>query len=141
VRGNAAIVQIEGFSGHAGKEELIAWATRISPKPERVFLVHGEEDSLYALEQSLKDLGYTTMVPALGDGFDIALGRTETALPKQKAVDIQTKAQGSQIQQQIERLQAILVRSAQRRSPDMQLKLSILEADIRSLVEKWDGLI
>ena len=141
VRVNASIVQIEGFSGHAGKDELIAWAKSISPKPERVFLVHGEEESLYALEQSLKDLGYSTMVPALGDAFDLVLGRTEAAMPKQKVVDIQTKAQGSQIQQQIEHLQVILARSAQRRSPDMQLKLSILEADIRSLVEKWDSLI
>ena len=141
VRVNASIVQIEGFSGHAGKDELIEWATRISPKPERVFLVHGEEESLYALEQSLKDLGYMTMVPALGDAFDLVLGRTQAAMPEQKVVDIHTKVQGSQIQQQIEHLQAILARSAERRSPDMQLKLSILEADVRSLVEKWDGLI
>jgi hypothetical protein len=106
-----------------------------------VFLVHGEEGSLYALAQSLKDLGYSTMVPSMGDVYDVAEGQTQPAMPAQKVVDIQTKARGYQIQQQLERLQAIFARSGARRSPDMELKLSLLEADVRSLAEKWDALI
>ncbi len=141
VRVNAAITKIEGFSGHAGKDELIDWAKGMTPKPKRVFLVHGEEESLYALAQSLTDLGYSTMVPSMGDVYDIAEGQAQPAMPTQKVVDIQTKARGYQIQQQLERLQAIFARSGARRSPDMELKLSLLEADVRSLAEKWDALI
>jgi len=50
-------------------------------------------------------------------------------------------ARGYEIRQQLERILAILERSDQRRSPDMELKLSIMEADVTSLAEKWDKII
>lgn len=64
IKVNAAIKKAEGFSGHAGKSELIDWLGEISPKPRRVFLIHGEAETLESFSHTLTDLGYTTAIPA-----------------------------------------------------------------------------
>ncbi len=48
----ARIVTINGFSAHAGKSHLIKYAQLA--RPQKVFLVHGESDSLQHLKRSLK---------------------------------------------------------------------------------------
>ena len=39
----ANVEVLNGFSGHADRNELLAWAEGITKKPRRTFLVHGEE--------------------------------------------------------------------------------------------------
>ncbi len=49
----AKIEIIDSFSGHADHSELIAWFERMSGPKERVWLVHGEPDSVLALREGL----------------------------------------------------------------------------------------
>jgi metallo-beta-lactamase family protein len=51
----AQIAQIEGFSGHAGREDLLRWLNAFQAPPRRLFLTHGEEDAALSLAQFLKD--------------------------------------------------------------------------------------
>ena len=142
VQVNATIEQVLGFSGHAGKDELIEWVRGMSKKPHKVFLVHGEPEALTSLGDGIRSLGYDVMIPDLGDGFDLTLDLPEQAeLPKEEVVEISARARGYEIRQQLERILGILERSDQRRSPDMELKLAIMEADVASLAEKWDKII
>jgi metallo-beta-lactamase family protein len=53
----AQVATINGYSGHAGRDLLIRWATALKPRVKRVFLVHGEPDSLTALKAALTDKG------------------------------------------------------------------------------------
>ncbi|MFR5731721.1 MAG: MBL fold metallo-hydrolase RNA specificity domain-containing protein [Clostridium sp.] len=39
----AEIKQLQGISGHADKNGLLNWVKAFSPKPEMVFVVHGED--------------------------------------------------------------------------------------------------
>lgn len=59
---NAKIWTINGFSAHAGRDELLAW---LGQQPRRgVFLVHGEyERGMQALESSLRDKGFSVRLP------------------------------------------------------------------------------
>lgn len=45
IRVNAEIYNLEGFSGHADKNELLNWLSEFKEKPGTVFIVHGEEES------------------------------------------------------------------------------------------------
>lgn len=45
---------LNGFSGHADRDELLDWVNAIRDKPRRTFLVHGEEASALALANDLK---------------------------------------------------------------------------------------
>ncbi|MFN8373337.1 MAG: MBL fold metallo-hydrolase [Anaerolineae bacterium] len=65
---NARVEVIDGFSGHADKGELLEWAGAIQAKPQRAFLVHGEEPVALAFQQTLQtELGWTVDVPHKGD--------------------------------------------------------------------------
>jgi len=52
---NARVEVINGFSGHADRSELLAWAEAITKQPRHTFLVHGEEESALALADGLRD--------------------------------------------------------------------------------------
>jgi metallo-beta-lactamase family protein len=41
----AAIRQIQGFSAHAGRKDLIRWLNSFQSAPARLFLTHGETDA------------------------------------------------------------------------------------------------
>ena len=60
---NAQIHNLEGFSGHADKDGLLAWLSGFQKVPKHVFLVHGEEESKKAFAYSVKEkLGYDPIV-------------------------------------------------------------------------------
>lgn len=50
----AHIEVLNGFSGHADHDELLAWVGAIKQKPRRTFLVHGEEAPALSLANDLK---------------------------------------------------------------------------------------
>ena len=59
VQVKARIYNLEGFSGHADKEGLMAWLRGFQQMPKKLFLVHGEPDVKVAFAQSIKEeLGY-----------------------------------------------------------------------------------
>ena len=52
---NRAHVEVlDGFSGHADRDELIAWVGAMQRKPKRTFLVHGEGQAQFTLAEALK---------------------------------------------------------------------------------------
>ena len=69
----AEVEVINGFSGHADRNELIGWAKAITKQPRRTFLVHGEEESMFALADGLRDeAGYEEVdAPELHQTFSL----------------------------------------------------------------------
>ena len=69
---NAHVEVLNGFSGHADRDELMAWVDAIQHKPDRTFLVHGEEDTALALKESLEErFGLTVNVPYPTNEFEV----------------------------------------------------------------------
>ena len=72
---HAEIAFLEGSSGHADKNGLIAWLKGFTKKPERVFINHGDDAVCAAFAACLKDeAGYETFAPYSGTEFDITAG-------------------------------------------------------------------
>ena len=66
----ARVHTLGGFSAHAGRAELLAWAGAIRGKPRTVFVVHGEYDAQRALARDLTaTLGLSARIPAMGERF------------------------------------------------------------------------
>lgn len=63
----AKVYTINGFSAHAGQNELIAWHRAV--RAPRTFLVHGEETAMGALSAQLADT--KVELPRLGDTVDL----------------------------------------------------------------------
>jgi len=63
---NARIEILDGLSAHADKNELIDWVSDIHHTPEKVFLIHGEPQSLDMMRVKLKDTyGWSAEIPTL----------------------------------------------------------------------------
>lgn len=52
---NAEIFSLDNFSSHADSNELMAWISAIQLRPQKIFLVHGEEASSRALYYRIKN--------------------------------------------------------------------------------------
>ncbi len=64
----AKIVQMNGFSAHADRDELLHWLSAIKNQPRGVFVVHGEEEVSTGFADYLKDkLGWNVSVPQYKD--------------------------------------------------------------------------
>jgi len=72
IKVNAQILSLEGFSGHADQNELLQWLSNFKKKPQKVFLVHGEEEAISNLSELIeKQLEIKTIAPKLGDNFEL----------------------------------------------------------------------
>lgn len=68
----AQIHRLSGISGHADKDGLIKWLTSFEKKPQRVFVVHGEDQVCQSFTKYINDeLGYSAIAPYSGSVFDL----------------------------------------------------------------------
>jgi metallo-beta-lactamase family protein len=82
----AEIYSLEGFSAHADQRDLMNWIGSMKHKPQKVFLVHGEQGAIDTLASLLREeLGLDVEVPAMGQACDIdgcKISRTNKGLFK-----------------------------------------------------------
>jgi len=64
------VESISGFSGHSDRRQLVAYLTHLKPKPERVFMVHGEKSKIFSLANFVcNKAGINAIVPAVLETF------------------------------------------------------------------------
>jgi metallo-beta-lactamase family protein len=64
----ASVERLNGLSGHAGQDELLAWLRGAPSAPRRVFVVHGEPEVSAAFARAVTErLCWPVTVPAYGD--------------------------------------------------------------------------
>lgn len=56
VKVNMEVKTIEGFSGHSDRAQLLNYVHRISPKPQRIVSIHGDENNCIDLSSALHKL-------------------------------------------------------------------------------------
>lgn len=70
---NARIEVIDGFSGHADKKGLLEWIGSFAHKPKKVFIVHGEKETMPVFAQTITDnYGIKCIIPSRGDSFVVS---------------------------------------------------------------------
>ena len=69
---NARIDVLAGKSGHADQTGLINWVNNFSPKPQQVFVVHGEDGVTDTFAKLLMDQhGHQAVAPYNGESWDL----------------------------------------------------------------------
>ncbi|MBT0158699.1 beta-CASP ribonuclease aCPSF1 [Candidatus Bathyarchaeota archaeon A05DMB-2] len=67
---NMQVASIEGFSGHSDRRQLVNYLSHLNPKPERIFVCHGEKQKISNMANFLdKKVGINTIVPAVLETF------------------------------------------------------------------------
>jgi metallo-beta-lactamase family protein len=68
----ARIAQIHGFSGHAGRSDLLRWLNAFRVPPRRLFLVHAEENVALGLAEALgRERKWEITVPRYLEEFEL----------------------------------------------------------------------
>ena len=68
----AEVETLDALSGHADREEMLAWMKPIAAGLKRVFLVHGEPDQQTPFAASIRErYGLDVVVPDRGQSFDL----------------------------------------------------------------------
>lgn len=68
----AEIARLTGISGHADKNGLLDWIQGFEEKPQRVFVVHGEDSVCDAFKQCLQEeYGFLADAPYSGSRYDL----------------------------------------------------------------------
>jgi len=61
----ARIAQLNGFSAHADRDELMRWLSALEEAPKRLFVTHGESESANSFADYVRDkMGWKVGVPA-----------------------------------------------------------------------------
>lgn len=137
---HAKIVNFQGLSSHADRDHLLAWIADIkAPKPQHVFIVHGDREVAPYFAESVEKLGFTAHAPQYTEVYDLIEDQIVAPgyLPERKA-----KAVGGQrVSSAYERLVALGQRMIDviRRSKGRDNKTLGRWADqLRQLLDKWE---
>jgi len=84
---NSEIYNLEGLSGHADQIMLLDWIRKFKTKPQKIFIVHGEEESSKTLSKLIEDeFNIETIIPNIGDVFTIEREDIELA----KSIEVES---------------------------------------------------
>lgn len=133
----AEILTMKGLSGHADKNGLIEWISAFKKKPDKVFVVHGEDSVAVSFTECLKiEHGHRAYAPYSGTIFNLADGTFEyEAVP----VPVEKKTRPAsgiyaRLLAAAQRLLAIVKKSDGLANKDM----GKFADQIISLCDKWD---
>ena len=138
---HAQIVNFQGLSSHADRDHLMAWIQSIqSPKPQHVFVVHGDREVAPFFAKTVQGLGFTAHAPQYTEVYDLIAGKVVEPgyLPERKA----RTTGGQRASAAYERLVAVgnmLMESIKRSRGRDNKSLARFADQLRQLLEKWES--
>jgi len=109
---NAEIHSLEGFSGHADKEGIMWWIKGFKNQPQKIFVVHGEEEATEEVSRKIEEeLKIKTHIPELGETLSI---EGESVLPGGRLEIDRRSKELREIEENIEKLKSIFLPTFQR---------------------------
>lgn len=137
---NAGIEKIDGISGHADRNGLLEWIGAFEKKPDRVFMVHGQDSVCDYFAEGLRtDMGLEADAPFSGSVFDLtenAWIREAAGIPVVKTVTVKKRADSvfARLLAAGERLLQVIRHNEGGANKD----LVRFTDQIMSLCDKWD---
>jgi metallo-beta-lactamase family protein len=137
----AKIVQLPGMSGHADRDGLTRWISSFEKAPQKVFIVHGEENTAVGFADHVThDVGFDAVAPYSGDIYDLLTGK-QIAEGSHKLAEKKTSKSAHATNTVFDRLVAAGERlcAVIRKCQGMANKdLGKFADQINSLCDKWD---
>lgn len=134
----AKIVNLPGISGHADKDHLIQWLSNLENKPERVFVVHGEEQVATGFSDHVyESLHFSSCAPYTGDVWDLVENKLVAEGQHVKADKKKTQKSNSVFDRLVAagaRLCAVITKCRGMANKD----LAKFADQIDALSDKWD---
>jgi metallo-beta-lactamase family protein len=134
----AEIVQLKGLSGHADKAGLTAWMRGFKNDPQKVFIVHGQDQVCDEFAAYLKkEYSFDTYAPYSGACYDLANDAVVTA-PAGIPIVAKKKRQISSVFERLLAAGQRLLTVIQHNEGGANKDLAKFADQINSLCDKWD---
>ena len=135
----AEVLHLDGISGHADNNGLIRWIEAIQNKPQKVFVVHGDDDAVNDFTQQLTDKGFDATAPYSGAVYDLAEDKYEVianpvAIIKKSAETVRADSVFSRLVAAGKRLNTVIQHNKGGANKD----LAKFADQIEALCDKWD---
>mgnify|MGYP000307364558 CR=1 FL=1 len=137
----AKVVNFQGLSSHADHDHLLDWIGHFKePKPQHVFVVHGDREVAPVFAQTVSQLGFTAHAPQYTEEYDL-LTCTQLAagyLPQRKTRTFEGAPRVTAAYQKLVQLGDSLVGLIRRsKGRDNKTLASFAEA-LRKVMEKFE---
>lgn len=137
----AKIVNYAGLSSHADREHLLSWISEIkSPKPQHVFIVHGDREVAPFFARSIEGMGFSAHAPQYTEVYDLV---TCALVEKGYLPERRTKSlEGIKVSAAYERLVAvgqILTETIKRAKNRDNKSIAIFADQLKKVLEKWEA--
>ena len=91
----AEILNLPGISGHADKDHLTEWASKVK-HPKKIFVVHGEDQVCDSFAAHLeKELSVSAAAPYSGDCYDLVTGELIAQGSRERAAKKKEKSKAA----------------------------------------------
>jgi len=135
----AEITQLHGISGHADKDGLLKWIGHFTEKPQRVFVVHGENSVCESFSSLIyEQLGFDAVAPLREAKYDLIKNEcieTGYALKPRAAAPAQSvSAIFGELLAAVARLSSLVSSSSGRANKDIKK----LTRQINDICDDWE---
>lgn len=137
---SAEIRKLAGISGHADRDGLLRWLKSFEKKPQRVFVVHGDDQVCEIFTSYIRDeLGYQAVNPYSGTVYDLA---RNVCVYEGKPIPVEKKevqhGKADSVFERLVKAGARLVAVIQKNKGGANKDLGRFADQINSLCDKWD---
>ena len=133
----ARIVRFHGLSSHADRDGLVRWINNYTPKPQQVFVVHGDARAVENYTNTLIEMGFEAHAPLYEEVYDLLnnkmIAEGVKLEPKAAPVDL-----GSPAYRRLEDIGQKLMDVIAHNKGGSNKDLGKFADQIRALISKWD---
>jgi metallo-beta-lactamase family protein len=131
----AEIINFKGLSSHADRDHLLTFAEYFTPRPQHVFVTHGEKDVAELYAATLRGRGFNAHAADLMEVYDLIADRV---LEKSEQPRIRKEERGiSSAYAELQNAGSYLMNTIARSKDMSKDKLRKLTEQIRNLTDKW----
>lgn len=136
---HADIIKLPGISAHADRDHLMKWLEPFGERPQKVFVVHGEETTAVEFARHVEQAtGISAVAPYSGDVYDLATGECTVEgnhkLAEKKKKTTKTNSVYERLLAAGQRLIAVIRKNQGVANKD----LAKFADQITALCDKWD---
>ena len=135
----ARITRVEGLSSHADQKGLLNWMSHFDPKPQQVFVVHGDKDVTTAYAGTLKERGFAAHAPDYEEVYDLLANRMlAPGIPPAVKESQPSSPAGSPAYRRLEEMGQQLLTVIRHNKGGTNKDLNKFSEQIKALIKKWD---
>jgi len=134
----AKLVNFKGMSSHADLNGLKEWLSAYDPKPQHIFVVHGDDDVMPQFLDTLHGMGFTAHAPEFSEVYDLAADKivTEGFIQERKkpATQEQDSKEYSELKKASDKLLEVILHNKGGANKDIKG----LTDEILKMANKWE---